>query len=137
MGDTVQTSAMGIFVSSRIVRLTKMRNMLLSKIREVARRGPSVGVSFDYVLLFDGDMFTAGSRGFNPATVHAMLGLKAHHEYDAVCGNQLVSLNTLDPLSASSFFAHVVSSYDCVIRSATACIATFLACASTLSMKAL
>mmetsp|Transcript_48521 Transcript_48521/g.97625 ORF Transcript_48521/g.97625 Transcript_48521/m.97625 type:complete len:459 (+) Transcript_48521:46-1422(+) len=90
MGDTVQTTSMGIFVGSRIVRLTKVRNMLLLKIREVARRGPSVGVDFDYVLLFDGDMFTADSRGFNPATFHAMLGLEARYHYDVICGNQIV-----------------------------------------------
>mmetsp|Transcript_68303 Transcript_68303/g.154532 ORF Transcript_68303/g.154532 Transcript_68303/m.154532 type:complete len:361 (+) Transcript_68303:313-1395(+) len=86
MGDSVQTTSMGQFHSSRIVRLTKMRNLLLEKVREVARsRG-----GFDWVLFFDGDMLTSGSKGFSPATVHALLGHPGLGEWDVVCGNQLV-----------------------------------------------
>ena len=100
MGASVQTTAMGVFQGTRIVRLTKMRNMLLAKIRGVAHGAlEGGGGGFDWVLLFDGDMFADGSQGFSPAGVHALLGLQAapqrqsRHEaspYDIVCGNQMV-----------------------------------------------
>jgi hypothetical protein len=59
--------------------------MLLSKLREVTKEG-----NFHWALLFDGDIFTEGSRGFNPATVHALFGHPEFGHFDMVCGNQMV-----------------------------------------------
>lgn len=91
LGHTTQSQG----TASRVYHLTQLRQTLLEQVRQLVSSSVE---SWDYVLMFDGDMFQDGSKGFHPSTVDALLGLKmpdgktyADHPLDLVCANQVAN----------------------------------------------
>lgn len=78
----------------RVQHLTSLRQSLLSEVRKLVQYSDK---KWDYVMMFDGDIFDEGSKGFHPSAVDALLGFQmmpsgnslAEEPLDVVCANQL------------------------------------------------
>lgn len=76
---------------SRVKHLARLRQSLLLEVRKLAESAETGG-KWDYVLMFDGDIFDKGSKGFHPTAIDALLGYQeAHGTVDVACGNQLAN----------------------------------------------
>lgn len=90
----------GQFKPNRVRHLTELRQMLLNQVRRLVSESQK---SFDFVLMFDGDIFADSmeggvSQGFHPANMDALFGLTvsgnvgfADDPFDLVCGNQVAN----------------------------------------------
>mmetsp|Transcript_143150 Transcript_143150/g.275015 ORF Transcript_143150/g.275015 Transcript_143150/m.275015 type:complete len:443 (+) Transcript_143150:54-1382(+) len=86
-------------VHKRIYHLTQLRQALLEQVRHLISTSSEV---WDYVMMFDGDLFAEGSKGFSPPMLDALLGLRmedsatmsqvyADDPWDVVCANQIAN----------------------------------------------
>jgi len=114
--DVDGNAPQGEFKPGRIQHLTSLRGILLKQIRKKLAESPD---HYDFVLMYDGDLFAAESRGFDPVSLFALMGmpqlrtnvqyrgklakssseqeshvpaflLYADDPYDMVCANQMV-----------------------------------------------
>lgn len=72
----------------RVFHFTLLRQSLLGQVRRFVSDEPA-GSKWDYLVLFDGDMFAQNSGGFHPSMLDALLGFPNVNTWDVVCGNQL------------------------------------------------
>jgi len=86
----------GEFVKGRIQHLTKLRQILLKHVKANLAKE-----RYDFVLMYDGDLFEGTNPGFNPPNFFALMGYQvegagrpsavyADQPYDLVCANQMV-----------------------------------------------
>jgi len=114
LGNTTQNEG----APSRVYHLTQLRQTLLQQVRELVSTSDE---TWDYVLMFDGDMFNKGSKGFHPTMIDALLGLRydssspsspmyADYPFDVVCANQVA--NWPEPARYRDVFAFRNLSWD-------------------------
>lgn len=99
---------------SRVAHLVGLRQSLLEQVRRFTSLSPA-GPAWDFLVLFDGDMFAQGATGFHPSMLDALLGFPAASQkmdtegpsslseastvvaeapWDVVCANQLANWPT-------------------------------------------
>jgi len=82
-------------VPHRVKHLTWLRQHLLEQVHRFVSESH---VSWDFLLMFDGDLFSEGNAGFNPMATLAMFGFRSHNgptlaeqPPDVVCANGIMN----------------------------------------------
>mmetsp|Transcript_53214 Transcript_53214/g.99817 ORF Transcript_53214/g.99817 Transcript_53214/m.99817 type:complete len:449 (+) Transcript_53214:69-1415(+) len=98
--ESMRRHSAGQHKPERVKHLTQLRQELLQQVRQLASTSH---VTWDFVLMLDGDIFADSkeggtSEGFHPAMLDALFGLPTtHHKviaddpFDVVCGNQMAN----------------------------------------------
>lgn len=95
---------------SRVRHFTALRQVMLDTVKKFITMSVAGADSWHFLVMFDGDFLTEGSRGLHPSTVFALLGFQpTHHSatgeneqstqsqilaeapWDVVCANQLAN----------------------------------------------
>jgi len=98
-------------VNSRIMHMTSLRKILLQEVRRYVQ---SSSESWDFLLMFDGDIFSESNGGFDPAATLALMGYQSLAEYppDVVCSNGIMDWSMGGPGRFRDTFALRQNSFD-------------------------